>query len=546
MKRNPRFIYTFLILFMAITGCAPAAPSSDSTALPCTTLTMFSNVTFWNLPEWTLAEGTVTAEVTAHTGIVLDTTIPPQAADRKLSLLLLKDELPDLLVLSESNVIRQLIDADAVWKLDELLETYCPDSHLLTRFPEDMRTEQIRRYGGWYAYPSNINSDDARELWPERTGYYGSLVRYRQNHGILWNRTLLKQAGLTENDLKTQSQVLAALEKIKSLHTTADGEEIIPLLFEGNSYQDSSLNYLNNSFGVEAVDENGNYKSRWLQPECKDTLKFVNTAVRSQYLFPEHLSFDNLQIRSLMKSDRVFCFIGNVANTGVTAENWLTTGPVLSESGRRPVLGMDLTTPAGWLRTFVSKSCKNPEAAARFIDYMTSDEGLMTIYFGEEGNDFYYDSDGLIRRTESGQQKAEDPASHLSKFWNFYNSAWEHSRIPVPEEESPEKQWADIECAFAKDPDTVIYNSSLLRLPDHYFPPESELRKALDAIEEFRRQQLPKVISASSDTEFESEYQLFLDGQRTLGIDKIDQKINEQMHRNFAEYDEVITRVNGL
>ena len=546
MKRKPHFIATFLFFTILLSGCSSAAPPADGPAPSYTTLTMFSNVTFWDLPDWTLAEGTVTAEASERTGVVLDITIPPQAADRKLSLLLLKDDLPDLLALSESNVIRQLIDADAVWKLDELLETYCPDSHLLTKFPEDMKAEQIRQYGGWYAYPSNINSDDARELWPERTDYYGNLVHYRQNNGILWNRALLKQAGLTDDDLKTQAQVLAALEKIKAIHTTADGEEIIPLLFEGNSYQDSSLIYLNNSFGVEAVDENGNYKSCWLQPEYKDTLKFVNTAVRSQYLSPEHLSFDNLQIRSLMKSGRVFCFIGNVSNTGVTAENWLTTGPVLSESGRRPVLGMELTTPTGWLRTFVSKSCKHPEAAARFIDYMTSDEGLTAIYFGKEGNDFYYDSDGLIRRTETGQQKAEDPASHLAKFWNFYNSAWEHSRIPVPEEESPERQWADIQCAFAKDPDTVIYNSSLLRLPDHYFPPESELRKALDAIEEFRRQQLPKVISASSDAEFEAEYQIFLDGQRALGIDKIDRKINEQMHRNFAEYDEVITRVNGL
>ncbi len=243
---------------------------------------------------------------------------PPQAAERKLSLLLLKDELPDLLVLSESNVIRQLIDAGAVWELDELLETYCPDSHLLTKFPEDMKQEQIRQYGGFYAYPSNINSDDARKLWPERTDYYGNLVRYRQNHGILWNRALLKQAGLSEDDLKTESQALAAFKKIKSMRLTVNGEEVVPLLFEGNKYQESSLDYLYNSFGVEYIDENGNYKSRWLQPECRDVLRFVNTAVKNRYLSTEHLSFDSTQILSLMASGRVFCYMGNIANTGVT------------------------------------------------------------------------------------------------------------------------------------------------------------------------------------------------------------------------------------
>ncbi len=207
---------------------------------------------------------------------------------------------------------------------------------------------------------------------------------------------------------------------------------------------------------------------------------------------------------------------------------------------------MELTTPTGWLRTFVSKSCKHPEAAARFSDYMTSDEGLMDIYFGEEGVDFYYGSDGLVRRTELGQKKAADHTEYLAEFWNFYNSAWEHSLIPVPEEGSDNALWAQIECAFARDPNTVIYNSSLLNMPDSLFPAGSELGQANDAVWEFRKEQLAKVISAPSDEAFEAEYSRFLSGQKELGLEQIEEKMDERMHQNFKEYGEEITRVNGL
>lgn len=116
-----------------LTGCSlfSASPQAEE---EYTTLSLFSDVSFWNFPGWSLEDGTVTAGVSKKTGVVLDISNPPQEADKQLSLLLLKDELPDLISVVDSAMFRQLINSGKVWKLDELLQKYSPDSHLLTRF----------------------------------------------------------------------------------------------------------------------------------------------------------------------------------------------------------------------------------------------------------------------------------------------------------------------------------------------------------------------------------------------------------------------------
>ena len=65
-----------LLLLFAASGCTHPASDPAGQAEPYTTLTMYSNVTFWNLPEWSLSKGSVTAGITEQTGIVLDASIP--------------------------------------------------------------------------------------------------------------------------------------------------------------------------------------------------------------------------------------------------------------------------------------------------------------------------------------------------------------------------------------------------------------------------------------------------------------------------------------
>jgi hypothetical protein len=63
----------------------------------------------------------------------------------------------------------------------------------------------------------------------------------------------------------------------------------------------------------------------------------------------------------------------------------------------------------------LSKTCKDPEAAVRFIDYIDSEEGEKLVLYGVEGTHYTNDSDGKPKPTDEWLKKfRENPKS----LWN--------------------------------------------------------------------------------------------------------------------------------
>ena len=73
------------------------------------------------------------------------------------------DNLPDIITVSDANLVKKLVDADKVWNLEEFLKKYDP-SGLLANFPQDIKQALVQRDGGWYAFPSHMDSADARRF----------------------------------------------------------------------------------------------------------------------------------------------------------------------------------------------------------------------------------------------------------------------------------------------------------------------------------------------------------------------------------------------
>lgn len=115
MKRTKKLLLLFLFFCLFLTGCTAATQENmDSAENNYTELTLFSDVSFWNPPVWSFEEGSISAGISKKTGAYLDFAIPPQDASKKLSLMILKDELPDLIVATDKNVINQLIRSGKV------------------------------------------------------------------------------------------------------------------------------------------------------------------------------------------------------------------------------------------------------------------------------------------------------------------------------------------------------------------------------------------------------------------------------------------------
>ncbi|WP_440321320.1 hypothetical protein [Laedolimicola sp.] len=531
-----------LLLTLLLSGCGEAEKMEEKadTREAYVHATLFCGVDFWHAPEWDVTEGTITGDISRETGVVIDVMPRLGKPNRQLSLMLVNNELPDIISVTDETVIHQLVTSGKVWKLDEFLETYCPDSHILTEFPEDIKYELIKRDGAWYAWPSHINSRDARKIWKASAPRYREISELGNPGGIMWNRKLLEELGIEAEELQTEDEVLQAWEKAK-----ARGD-IQPLLIDGDAWQAFSLAFLQATFGAEYVDDAGNYLDEIRQPETKKALAFLNQAMREGYASVEQMLFTNDQIKEKMASGKVLCFIGNVCNTGVDARKWISSGVIQGKDGERPVQGRKLQATTGWINTFIAKDCRYPEQIAAWLDDMTSEAGMRRWCFGDEGADYVLDEKGRIKLTEEGEKaRAAGSETDVNIWWMFNNTAWERSVLAPYEEGSQIQADETIQTAYAKNEKTVIYNKSLVTDLLQNFPEDGEERKMDAVLEQWKKVQLPKVVLASDEAAFEQEYETLMKGLRNRGIEELDQVKNEVYQARCQEYGEKLKKINS-
>lgn len=536
-KKLKCYILCIFLAFMGIQGCDSHTAQTEEYE-ECTYLSLFCDVDFWTPPKWDTSEDTITGKITRETGVVLETDVPPQDADNQVRLMLANDNLTDLVCVTNATTISQLASSGKFWELEEFFQKYLPDAQILKNFPEDVKQGLIKRDGKWYAFPSHLAIGEVMEIWKPSSECYQDMVEYATNNGIIWNKKLLQELGLQVEELRTQGQVMQAFEK--ALQANSEREKpIIPLMLDGQNYWDHSLQFFMETFGAEHVDEDGNYIDIMRQPESKEALAYLNRMVRKGYFQSEWLRLSNAKIRQMIAEECVLCFVGNTANIDIKPKDWVTSGPILPSSGKHPVYGREREVGLGWMNTFISKTCEHPVELARFLDYMTSPEGMFQWELGEEGV-HYEMQDGLVRLTEEGKQAKRDYGNTgVSAWWMFHNTAWERSVLAPYEEGSEEEAETLIKVTYGKAEETRQYNSSLLAMS------LGEGGESLEAeLEDYKKKQVLKIILAESDVKFEQEYQVMKDGLKEMGICALDEEKNIQYQKNCSEQNDRIPKVN--
>ena len=325
-------------------------------------LSWYSDYIFWNPP---VEGGSGSEKIADKTGVRIEYIIPEDNGDIRLSLMM----------------IRQLVDSGEVWRIDELMETYLPDSHLLTDYPEDVKEKLVQRDGGWYGLLSNLHSEENKKRYGQPDAFWEEMQRQKSDYGIIWNKALLKRMGISLNHLGTEEEVIAAFQMAQDKEITVNGKPVIPLLVDGSRYQRTTLQVLFGFFGAETVDGQGGYREKLLTEEGKHTLRFLNEMVQNGYVSPDQFVMTPYQVRRSLNSGQVICFIGDIVNSGINPEEWVSNGVILSSDGAKPVLP-DVCQESRGMTTFISKSCEHPEAAAKWLDYITSEEGMAAYQIG--------------------------------------------------------------------------------------------------------------------------------------------------------------------
>lgn len=103
-------------------------------------------------------------------------------------------------------------------------------------------------------------------------------------------------------------------------------------------------------------------------------MKFVNNCVQKEYLDVNILTLDEAALKTYLEAGRVFCWIGNQALINKENTSWVSYGAITPENEAKGALPVNQSAGTGWIQTFVSKSCKEPEKMAEFLSWITSEE----------------------------------------------------------------------------------------------------------------------------------------------------------------------------
>ena len=116
MYKRRRYICGILACIIGLTGCRTDEKKKDleQNEREHARVSLFCDVEFWKPPVWDTAEDTITGEISQKTGLALDIYVPVQDADTQLSLMLVNDNLPDLISVTDSTVTSQLVSSGKV------------------------------------------------------------------------------------------------------------------------------------------------------------------------------------------------------------------------------------------------------------------------------------------------------------------------------------------------------------------------------------------------------------------------------------------------
>ncbi|XEC94403.1 extracellular solute-binding protein [Paenibacillus tarimensis] len=556
-------VFTILMLAcaVALSGCSTnnagngnGTSEGANTETPAASaepvnLTWFATTGFWNPPQWNTEPDTVMGEMTEKTGLTFSYNIPAQDGDTKLNLMMVSssDAFPDVITTVGPDMGKKLVEAGKVWELEEFLKEYDPESHLLKDYPEDVKKEMVKHYGGWYAIGSHMGSDDAREVYPPSSDYFADVAKYGENKGVIVNANILKEAGIELSDLKTEDGVLAALKKVNGMKV--DGQPVIPLQIHGKNYHGETLQFLQRSFGAMPIDKDGKFRNIYLSPENKHAIQFLFKAAQGGYFDAGQMTTDNAAIEANLLSGRVFMFIGNTAQGKFDQlDFWVSPGAILSSEGTKPVFPFFSEPGRGWMQTMISKSTKEPEKLAKWLSFMTSPEGMTLNHFGIEGVHYTKDDKGLITRTEDGLQAQKDSSkTAVDIFWQFANMSFLEHVQPAPTKREGAGGLIEMEAktAYGRSPEVVRYDASVLGLPGDFYAPGSKNVQIREQIQQFYEAQIAKMVLAKDEATFNALYDEYIAKLKDLKIDELDAALDAELQKKSQEMGVTVKGVNS-
>lgn len=386
---------SLVLAVMLVLSLTPAITFADEAP---TKITWFVNVPSFSFNSEGWGVDRMTREFQDRFGIEIEFVTAADDSGSQLATLITSDSVPDLITLpglwsaTDTNLIRQMAEAEMLLSYNELIEKYVPQEEK-AGFRSDVLAWYALADGKTYAYPNyGYSTDDL----PEGSG----LV---PNRCIVVRADMLEQLG--NPSMESPADFLDVCERAMKELGTYDGLPVIGMqLYEGGN---EAVDIISQYFAVPWETEDGQAYNAFASGANKEVYAFLNEAYRRGLVLEANYSDTRDQVREKIASGRVFALIGapqdfaNEFTTLYQQDNNAYYVPVTlrNAAGDDPVLG-DISG-WGYLQTVISASCKDPEKVIKFISYLVNDEGAIHLNKGWEGEHWNYNDDGTISRTQA-------------------------------------------------------------------------------------------------------------------------------------------------
>lgn len=347
----------------------------------------------------------VAKEITKRTGVVIDLYGDDTGFSKPIDLMIAKEEYPDLIYAKGDT--DKLIDARAIISLDKYIEE---------------KGDNIKALYGDQLKRLKYSTEDESIY---TSGTYGvSTVQWSPEGTMQMQYAVLKELGYPK--INTIYDYEKALKDYIEKYPEINGEKTIGLSLMASDWR-WLITVGNRASMAAGIPDDGQFKIddqtgeatyKFQIPEVKEYLKWLNNLNAEGLLDPE--SFTQSQDDYIGKIERGVVLgisdsswdynsaVINLANQGKLENTFAPLSVTINESVKDQSL-KDYGFSGGW-GVAITKSCKDPERAFEFIDWMASDEAQVLLNWGIEGKHYKVENGKRVLLPEVQEQKQTDAA----------------------------------------------------------------------------------------------------------------------------------------
>lgn len=442
MKRGKQLIALFLMLTMLITllsACQKGkeepgqtteqgSEQTEATTKPSDTSSESKEVTLKFLMCWNgasskgmsdSANNLVAQKIKEATGVTLEIEYITTNEAERLNLMFASGNMPDIVnapfwggTNAETVAIKKAAKEGLLLELDPLIDQY--GENLKAAFTTGLAQ-------GYLENEVNDPSFEGKHyVLPQQAPATNEDV-LNWGGGLYCRKDILDSLGIDPSSVNTPEALYDLMVKIKNGgFQDINGKDVIPAGAWGDGWdyvefwrpfrQDRRAEF-------DYID--GKFIYRANNPDVDKRVLYMRKLVSEGLFDPECLRQSDAQGKEKMATGRVaivgnhYFHIRDFMNSTLYSTNpemhYIAIGPLPWSDGKTTVV--EMPDRNGTPVMFLPKTCKDPEAAIRVLNYINSEEGQLLAYYGVEGEQ-YTMVDGMPRMTKEWVDKYKaDPKS---------------------------------------------------------------------------------------------------------------------------------------